>query len=145
MFAVVSKSGDFTGVVYPLLSVNVVAHHEKMGDTFALVERDIVDTAAVPPQLIDAEYDESGALISPEEPKFLYVSADFGSPTVDELWDYIRFHRDQLIAETDWTQVADVQLSDEKKKVWADYRQGLRDLPQQYENPSDVVWPTKPE
>lgn len=44
-----------------------------------------------------------------------------------------RIHRDGLLAASDWTQLADVTLSD--KTNWATYRQQLRDLP------SDPNWP----
>ena len=59
-------------------------------------------------------------------------------------WDVIRYKRDQLIAETDYTQVADSPLSPEKKAEFTAYRQALRDIPQTYSDPDAVVWPEKP-
>jgi len=59
-------------------------------------------------------------------------------------WESIISRRDKLISETDWTQVLDSPLSEEKKANFANYRQLLRDLPQAYDNPDDVVWPAKP-
>jgi hypothetical protein len=43
----------------------------------------------------------------------------------------IRTKRDQLLRESDWTQMADVQQlrSQEWKDIWANYRQELRDVP----------------
>lgn len=41
----------------------------------------------------------------------------------------IRRTRDHLLQRSDWTQLADSPLSDEKKARWAEYRQTLRDLP----------------
>ncbi|MCD9550856.1 hypothetical protein GLP21_19775, partial [Photobacterium carnosum] len=32
----------------------------------------------------------------------------------------------------------------EKKTEFTAYRQALRDIPQTYDNPDDIVWPTKP-
>lgn len=61
-----------------------------------------------------------------------------------EHWHHIREERDRLIALTDWTQIPDAPLSDEKKSAFATYRQALRDIPQNVGNPDDVVWPTKP-
>tara|TARA_Y100001956_G_C3944475_1_gene109996 strand:- start:138 stop:434 length:297 start_codon:yes stop_codon:yes gene_type:complete len=72
-------------------------------------------------------------------PKEVYEQA-----VIDNNWAQIRAKRDKLISETDWTQVADVQLSEEKKSEFAAYRQELRDLPQTYANPDDVIWPVKP-
>jgi len=56
----------------------------------------------------------------------------------------IRSERDRLIVETDWTQLADNQLSDSVKASWVTYRQELRDLPTTSGFPHTVTWPTKP-
>ena len=53
----------------------------------------------------------------------------------------IRKERDQLLTESDWTQVADAPVD---QTAWATYRQALRDVPSQEGFPSDVTWPTKP-
>ncbi|MCP5019728.1 MAG: hypothetical protein GY938_31245 [Ketobacter sp.] len=59
-------------------------------------------------------------------------------------WGVIRYQRDQLMQSTDWTQIPDASLSNEKKTEFTVYRQALRDIPQTYDNPDDVVWPEKP-
>jgi hypothetical protein len=51
--------------------------------------------------------------------------------------------RNQLLAETDWTQVADVPQTTKDK--WSAYRQALRDVPQQTGFPNNIQWPSKPE
>ena len=56
-------------------------------------------------------------------------------------WEEIRSKRELLLKDSDWTQLADAQVD---KQEWATYRQALRDIPQTYANPNDVVWPTKP-
>jgi hypothetical protein len=60
----------------------------------------------------------------------------------------VRNQRDQLLAQSDWTQMADSPLSDEQKAAWAAYRQQLRDLPANIssdsENWFDVVFPNRP-
>jgi len=56
-------------------------------------------------------------------------------------WDEVRRERDRLLAASDWTQVADAPVD---TAVWAAYRQALRDVPQDYASPDDVVWPTPP-
>jgi len=53
-----------------------------------------------------------------------------------------RSTRNLLLAETDWTQVADAPVS---QVAWATYRQLLRDVPSQAEFPTTIAWPTKPE
>jgi hypothetical protein len=56
----------------------------------------------------------------------------------------VRQTRDRLIAETDWTQLTDSQLSDSVKAAWVTYRQALRDLPTASGFPHTMTWPTKP-
>lgn len=52
-----------------------------------------------------------------------------------------RDHRDELLAASDWTQVADAPVD---QAAWATYRQALRDVPEQAGFPAEIVWPTKP-
>ncbi|EKO3881155.1 phage tail assembly chaperone [Vibrio metschnikovii] len=59
-------------------------------------------------------------------------------------WEQFRINRAVKLKETDWTQIPDAPLSDDKKAEFATYRQALRDIPQNHTNPDDVVWPTKP-
>jgi hypothetical protein len=54
----------------------------------------------------------------------------------------VRFRRNDLLADTDWTQVADAPVD---QAAWATYRQALRDITTQDGFPTDITWPTKPE
>ena len=56
--------------------------------------------------------------------------------------DEARALRDELLASTDWTQVADAPVD---QAAWATYRSLLRDVPQQSGFPNDITWPTEPE
>jgi hypothetical protein len=53
-----------------------------------------------------------------------------------------REKRNGLLAESDWTQLADPLID---KTAWATYRQALRDVPQQDGFPNTITWPEKPE
>ena len=53
-----------------------------------------------------------------------------------------RATRDRLLRDSDWTQVPDAPVD---QQAWAEYRQALRDVPQQAGFPTDIDWPTKPE
>ena len=44
----------------------------------------------------------------------------------------IRFTRDRLLKNTDWTQTSDSPLSPELKAKYREYRQQLRDMPSVY-------------
>jgi len=63
-------------------------------------------------------------------------------PTAEDDMNCLRYERDRRIAETDWTQLPDVPEA--TRTMWQTYRQTLRDVPQNYTNMIDVVWPTKP-
>jgi hypothetical protein len=58
-------------------------------------------------------------------------------------WETIRRYRNELLADTDWTQFIDVPLSVEKKQEFADYRQALRDITDQ-PDPFDIWFPEVP-
>jgi len=61
-------------------------------------------------------------------------------------WIPFREQRDQLLRESDWTQIGDYSLiSSEEKALWAEYREELRDLPETYPDSDDIVWPSKPQ
>ena len=54
--------------------------------------------------------------------------------------------RNQLLSDSDWTQMPDSPLTDEAKALWVTYRTALRDLTA-HENWPNLVnddWPTKP-
>lgn len=59
-------------------------------------------------------------------------------------WDYIKKLRNSYLADCDWTQLADAALNIEEKAAWQEYRQSLRDVPQVFASPDDVVWPVVP-
>ena len=60
-------------------------------------------------------------------------------------WIPFREQRDRLLRESDWTQIQDYSLITEEERVlWEQYRQLLRDLPETYPDPVDIIWPTAP-
>ena len=54
----------------------------------------------------------------------------------------LRKERDRLLAETDWSQGADVPT--ELKNKYTTYRQALRDITKTYDSYLTVEWPNKP-
>lgn len=61
----------------------------------------------------------------------------------EELLINLRTTRNALLMDSDWTQVEDAPLSEEKKTAWKNYRQELRDLTDLASSAS-IVWPVKP-
>jgi hypothetical protein len=54
--------------------------------------------------------------------------------------------RNQLLSDSDWTQITDSALTDEANALWVTYRTALRDLTahENWPNLEDADWPTKP-
>jgi hypothetical protein len=65
---------------------------------------------------------------------------------IQSKWHNIRNQRNNLLKESDMDVVSDKweQMSLELKTSLSTYRQELRDLPQNFSTPDDVVWPNKP-
>lgn len=57
----------------------------------------------------------------------------------------LRATRDQLLRETDFTQLVDAPLTTEKKEEFRLYRQALRDLPETVQDVFNPTFPVKPE
>ena len=60
-------------------------------------------------------------------------------------WVKVRKQRNQLLKDSDYIMVSDAPITAEKKEEWETYRQVLRDIPQDYDSPDEVVYPDKPE
>lgn len=71
---------------------------------------------------------------------------DWNSPSVanadrTQQFDYVRTVRDRELAATDWTQLPDAPCD---RAAWAKYRQALRDLPEQNDDPKLIQFPKPP-
>lgn len=62
-------------------------------------------------------------------------------PDLDQLSANVRSKRNQLLADSDWTQIPDAPVD---QAAWKLYRQELRDVTNQSGFPTTVVWPVKP-
>lgn len=72
------------------------------------------------------------------------MSMSIEQTTINSKWLDIRRIRDSFMMATDWTQMPDAPLSESKKTEFTTYRQILRDIPQTYDNPDDIIWPAMP-
>lgn len=62
----------------------------------------------------------------------------------EEQKNIVRAQRNFKLVSSDWTQLPDVQLSEEQKIGWTTYRQQLRDITTQSGFPWDITWPIPP-
>ena len=72
------------------------------------------------------------------------ATAEEAEAEIDGVIEPLIEQRLLLLRQSDWTQLADVPLSAEKKAEWNTYRQALRDITAQEGYPFNVVWPTEP-
>lgn len=61
-----------------------------------------------------------------------------------EAWDTLRAERDKRLADSDWVILRNLETSEPVPQAWLDYRQALRDLPENTIDPADPNWPTVP-
>jgi len=91
-------------------------------------------------------YIRNGAAVEyPEKPNYpCYFDFQNGVWVISEskCWAELREKRDRLLSESDWTQIPDAPVD---KDAWAEYRQKLRDLPQNTTDPNNLTWPEKPQ
>ena len=74
------------------------------------------------------------------------ISAATAGPMLELEQTAARAKRDRLLAESDWTDTlsAKTRLGDALYNAWQDYRQILRDVPQQAGFPQNIAWPEPP-
>jgi hypothetical protein len=65
----------------------------------------------------------------------------FPDATDEQKWEQIKLWRNAQLKESDWTQLTDSPVN---KSDWAEYRQALRDLPQQGGLAEEVELPNEP-
>ena len=56
-----------------------------------------------------------------------------------------RAKRDRLLTESDWITIRATDTGDPVPTEWVDYRQALRDIPDQTGFPEEIEWPQEPE
>lgn len=70
------------------------------------------------------------------------VWVDAPPPSDNDLALGVRMQRDALLRASDWTQATDVPET--TAKPWREYRNLLRNVPQQSGFPQNVTWPDQP-
>jgi hypothetical protein len=63
---------------------------------------------------------------------------------LNKLAKEMRLKRNELLKDSDWTQLGDSPLNADAKLAWALYRETLRMVPQQSEFPLNIIWPPLP-
>ena len=107
----------------------------------------------IPEDAVEIDTEQHNALLEGQsEGKVISFNSGDNKPILidkpelsDEVkWQNIKQQRGQLLSESDWTQLNDSPLDSAKKSLWKTYRQKLRDLTEDFQNPDDIVWPVVP-
>ena len=109
------------GIVEDGVIVNVIVADAKYAEEQGLI--DLYDNVGI------GWFYSDGVLTAPADTR-----------TDEEIAELERKNRDAMLAETDWSALGDVAMTDEM----AAYRQALRDVPAQAGFPRTIEWPTKP-
>lgn len=109
---------------------------------------EIVGSGVTNSQLSDIPLESDQSIIEGvyEVEKYKIISNKAVEQNID-FWIAARIERNNLLQESDWTQLSDSPLSDSKKQQWATYRQSLRDLPTSNSSASsydDITFPSEP-
>ena len=70
------------------------------------------------------DWDASNSIPKPTKAD---LESKLAALNVAEPMKRLRYRRDKLLQECDWTDLPNAPLTDEKKQEWLDYRQSLRD------------------
>jgi hypothetical protein len=96
--------------------------------------------AGIDPKVVDISRDDSGnVIVQLNEEKKNKINEDVQQFNLIQL----RIKRDARLQKSDWTQTNDIGLENEEE--WLAYRQALRDLPVNSEDPTNPVWPEQPQ
>ena len=89
--------------------------------------------------LLFAQQSEGKQIVSDADGYPIVITPTIIAPT----WEKIKAQRDSLLQRCDWTLLPDSTVTN--KSDWLVYRQSLRDIPQYFATPEQVVWPTIPQ
>ena len=120
-------------------------HYNKVHDLATL--HDELVAAGLTPQHVEGNGDDIWITVEPSDEAAVttVVAAHDGATSLSSThWRMVRNKRNRLLAECDWTSVTDSQLSDANQTSWQEYRQNLRDVPQNQNDPENITWPDAP-
>lgn len=109
-------------------------------DSSTFTEEEIAEAGFTGPYTIP-DFDQEYQRVSWDSKNFTYAIENISD---GELWQRIRDKRDLLLKNSDWTMMPDAPSSLNYRE-WEKYRQALRDLPNDFEDPKAITWPESPE
>jgi hypothetical protein len=113
--------------------------------TKGFYDTDRVQYHILPDQLYEITIEQRDYLVNEMNSNNKVIAVQNGQLLLQEktvTWNDVRPYRNHLLSESDKTQLPD--FPEAKKTEWATYRRALRDIPQTYTTPEEVIWPTPP-
>jgi len=117
MYTIIDKT--YKNVVHTSLTLEQRKSKQEMDKDFLLTE-DYATTPFVGKMKLDTDTHD-----------FVYMT-----------WAEVKLSRNRFLAASDWRDLPSYAGSDQA--AWRTYRQKLRDLPQDYTDVEDIVFPTEP-
>jgi hypothetical protein len=103
---------------------------------------DIYDHINIPDELLNyTSVIKAGKV---DETIYLYVTYEDKLSVDTETWKQIRLTRNELLQQSDFYLMADYPINEIYRQETVVYRQKLRDIPQNYQSPFEIVWPVYP-
>lgn len=94
------------------------------------------------------QYIENGQVVDmpakPDGEAYFDFDSKQWEPDFAQQSSLVKNQRDQLLSQSDWTQIPNNPLTPAKQQEWAVYRQELRDITSQSGYPFNVIWPVQP-
>lgn len=103
---------------------------------------DIYDHIKIPDELLN--YTSVIKAGKRDETIYLYVNYEDKISVDTETWVKIRLTRNELLQQSDFYLMIDYPINEICRQETMIYRQKLRDIPQIYQSPFEVVWPVYP-
>lgn len=135
----ISFPSDLTGINISEYGFALFQHSDP--DEYNAIYQTVEEVA---PTLVDGVYVQSWSIsdIYTSDERTALEEAEAAQLLIIRAEEH-RGQREELLARSDWTQVADAPVD---ATAWATYRQALRDLPthSNWPNLEDADWPNKP-
>ena len=100
--------------------------------------------------VVEITYEQALQLESSSSPLFLIngnlvsLRGKLWAENPEPMKEVIRRKRNNLLANSDWTQLSDSPLDEDTRSAWATYRQNLRDLTDNIDENGEVDYPVAP-
>lgn len=73
-----------------------------------------------------------------------FLWSEFPDTPIENKWRLLKQYRNELLTQSDWTQLPDAVLTQAERTAWQTYREALQVIEFSTPNPDDVIFPVPP-